>query len=112
MIFTTIDQAVKMSVVIVIRNRIYINQQMTFLFDTDTDLTDALTIKIRHKDPSGNVGYIDATETTPGSQIITGFMPGNDNDEVGRWEFRSWITFSNDPNPVPGVEIFVDVKAV
>lgn len=101
-----------MSVVVVIRNSISINQQITFILKTYTDLTDALTIKIRYKDPDGVVGYLDATETVEGSQTITGFMPGDNNNKIGRWEYRSWVTFNNDPNPVPGRKIYVDVEAV
>lgn len=101
----------------IIEDHIYLNQKYRVYFqianDGETHDLSGATLQVRHKDPSGNVGYLTATEVEyDGEQNIYADMPEDDNDEVGWWELRSWITFAGDNNPTPGVPFDLEVEAI
>lgn len=80
-------------------NHIYINQPLTVTLDTKTSLSAVSDAKIRYVDPSGNIATKAASVS---SQSLVASFTGAEIDEIGFWEWRSWVIFTGDTLPTPG----------
>lgn len=92
--------------------QLYLGQPFRVAVRTRVDLRTSQTKQVRYKKPSGAIGYVDCYELQSKSGVIIGTIHSGINDEAGEWEFRSWITFQFDPQPVPGEPRKIIIKPV
>lgn len=93
-----------------VQKHLYINQPYVAELDTRTTLDTATAMYIRYKTPEGTIGLLEAVESSPG--VLQATVPGSVNSVSGQWELRAWVTFSSDPNPVPGTPVKIIVEEI
>ena len=94
--------------------RVFLNQPLRVICDTGDATISSATKQIRYKSPAGVIRLKSATidpDDSTGESIYCDFA-GSELNEVGKWEFRAYITFSGATAVTPGAPAFFEIEAI